>query len=71
MARRDLIMSLAIGVICLLLFHLDHLVNSYSGWDDPWWWLHLLVDGGYVLVYGALGWVMLRGWRIWKKRQED
>lgn len=64
---RDLALSLLFGVICLLLFHLDHLVATYSGWDDPVWWLHLLVDGGYILIYGALGWVGLRGWRVWRQ----
>lgn len=70
-ARRDLLWSGLIGVICLLFFHLDHLVASYSGWDDPVWWLHLLVDGGYVLLYGSLGWLVVRGWRLWKHKEEQ
>lgn len=69
-AIRDLLLSLAFGILCLLLFHLDHLVASYSGWDDPVWLLHLVVDSGYVLVYGGLGWITLRGWRVWRRRQE-
>lgn len=66
-ARRDLLLSLALGFVCLLLFHLDHLVASYSGWDDPTWLLHLVVDGGYVLAYGAISWLVLRGWRVWRR----
>jgi hypothetical protein len=68
--RHDLILSLGIGVFFLLFFHLDHLVVSYSGWDDPAWWLHLLVDSGYILLYGGLGFVVLRGWRIWRRSKE-
>ncbi|HEX8682990.1 MAG TPA: hypothetical protein VF707_11795 [Ardenticatenaceae bacterium] len=66
-ARRDLLLSLGIGVAFLLFFHLDHLVNTYTGWSDPDWLLHLLVDGSYVLVYGAIGWIALRGWRVWRQ----
>lgn len=66
MVRRDFILSLMFGIFCLLFFHLDHLVVSYSGWNDPVWLLHLLVDSSYVLIYGFFGWVGLRGWRIWK-----
>lgn len=66
-AQRDLLFSLAFGIVCLLFFHLDHLVASYSGWDDPNWWLHLIVDSGYVLVYGTLGWLGRRGWRVWQR----
>lgn len=68
-ARRDLLLSLMIGILFLLFFHLDHLVNSYTSWADPTWLLHLLVDGGYVLVYSSIGWVALRGWRIWNQRR--
>ncbi len=70
-ARRDLLLSLLLGVMALLLFHLDHLIVTYSGWDDPDWLLHLLVDGSYVLLYGALSWVVLRGWRLWRKRMNE
>jgi hypothetical protein len=66
-AYRDLALSLVLGVVGLLLFHLDHLVATYSGWDDPLWWLHVLVDGGYILIYAALAWVGLRGWRVWRQ----
>lgn len=69
--QRDLLLSLAAGVLCLLLFHLDHLVATYSGWGDPAWWLHLLVDGSYILLYGALSWFVLRGWRLWKARKRE
>lgn len=69
-ARRDLLLSLLLGVVGLLLFHLDHLLVSYSGWDDPYWWLHLLVDGGYVVVYASLSWVVLRGWRLWRRNRK-
>lgn len=66
---RDLLLSLAVGLVALLLFHLDHLVASYSGWDDPLWWLHLLVDSTYIIIYGGLFFVGLRGWRIWRSRR--
>jgi cation transport ATPase len=65
----DLLVSFSIGVLALLLFHLDHLIASYSGWDDPYWWLHLLVDSTYVVIYGGLFFVALRGWRIWRNRR--
>jgi hypothetical protein len=68
-ARRDLFLSLAIGVLFLLFFHLDHLVNTYTSWNDPDWLLHLFVDGGYVLIYGSIGWLALRGWRIWNRNR--
>lgn len=64
---RDLATILVLGVIGLLLFHLDHLLVSYSGWDDPAWLLHLVVDGSYVLLYGTLGWLVLRGWHLWRR----
>ncbi|HYN89947.1 MAG TPA: hypothetical protein VER55_15545 [Ardenticatenaceae bacterium] len=64
----DLLLGLALGVFALFAFHLDHLVASYSGWNDPLWWLHLLVDGSYVVIYGGLAFVALRGWRIWRSR---
>jgi hypothetical protein len=67
---KDILVSLGIGFVCLLLFHLDHLIASYSGWSDPAWWLHLLVDGSYVLIYGTLGWLVLRGWRLWRSSKE-
>lgn len=67
---RNLLLSLVVGIAALLLFHLDHLVASYSGWDDPLWWLHLLVDGSYVVIYGGLFFVGLRGWRIWQSRRK-
>lgn len=70
-ARRDLLLSLLLGVVALLLFHLDHLIVTYRGWDDPQWLLHLVVDGSYILLYGALSWFVLRGWRLWRQRMND
>lgn len=70
-SQKDILLSTAIGVLGLLFFHLDHLVVTYSGWDDPDWLLHLVVDGSYVLVYGFLGWVVLRGWRLWQQRNKE
>jgi hypothetical protein len=67
--RGDLLLSVIIGIAGLLLFHLDHLLVSYSGWDDPAWLLHLFVDGSYVLVYGGMAWMVIRGWRLWRKAQ--
>lgn len=67
--RRDLLISLLAGFVALLLFHLDHLVATYATTDRFDWWLHLLVDGSYIFVYGGLFWVMLRGWRRWKRSQ--
>jgi hypothetical protein len=66
-ARHELSLSFIVGVLALLLLHLDHLVATYSGWDDPLWWLHLLVDSSYILIYGGLFFVMLRGWRVWRR----
>ena len=67
--RRDLAMSFAIGVAVLLFFHADHLVSTYTGFDDPYWLLHLAVDGSYIFVYAGLAFVGLRGWRLWRRRR--
>lgn len=66
--RHDLVASLAIGVAVLLFFHADHLVSTYTGFDDPYWLLHLVVDSSYVFIYAGLAFVGLRGWRLWRHR---
>lgn len=68
---RDLGLSLIIGVVALLLFHADHLARTYAGFDDPYWLLHLIVDSSYVIVYGALAFVAVQGWRIWQERRDE
>lgn len=65
----DVVVSVLIGVGVLLFLHADHLVNTYTTWNDPVWWWHMLADGGYVLVYGAMGYVALRGWARWRGRK--
>ncbi|GAP64021.1 hypothetical protein ARMA_2444 [Ardenticatena maritima] len=65
----DLAVSLLIGLGVLLFLHADHLVNTYTAWDDPTWWWHLLTDGGYVLVYGGMAYVALRGWARWRRQE--
>lgn len=69
--RRDLILSFAVGVAALLLFHADHLVRTYAGFDDPYWLLHLAVDSSYILVYGGLAFVALQGWHVWQVRRHE
>ncbi|MDQ4078111.1 MAG: hypothetical protein M3220_17925 [Chloroflexota bacterium] len=70
-STRDLLLSLGFGIAALLFFHLDHLVVTYSGWNNTDWLLHLLVDSGYVLLYASLGWLVLRGWRVWRQNMKD
>lgn len=68
---RDLAISIAVGVAALLLFHLDHLVRTYAGFDDPYWWLHLIVDSSYIVLCGGLAFVGVQGWRILQARRRS
>ncbi|GEM_PF-5912171 len=60
---RDVAASVLVGAGALLFSHADHLAVALSSLDDPTWWWHLLVDGGFLLLYSGVAFVGLRGWR--------
>lgn len=67
--KRDVVISFFIGIVALLLFHADHLARTYTGFGDPYWLLHLAVDSSYVVIYGGLAYIGLKGRRIWQQRR--
>ncbi|MCB0076485.1 MAG: hypothetical protein KDD73_03610 [Anaerolineales bacterium] len=66
-SAKEILIAAFFGVVGLLFFHLDHLVVTYNGWNDPAWLLHLVVDGSYIVIYGFVAWVVMRGWRRWRE----